>query len=231
MKRAFRPGLLVSLLALAGVVATVSLGNWQTRRAEEKLARQALLEARLQTPLAMPAQPVAAADYEWARVTVRGEFEPRHTVLLDNKMLQGRVGYQVVTPLRIEGGKLHLLVNRGWIAAGPRRDVLPKIETPAGPQALEGITVLPGRFVELAADAQAGNVWQNLTIERFRKWSGLELQPVVLEQMSDAKDGLARVWERPDLGVDKHRSYALQWYSFATLIVILYVALNFRETR
>ena len=97
-------------------------------------------------------------------------------------------------------------------------------------KALEGITVLPGRFVELAADAQAGNVWQNLTIERFRQWSGLELQPVVLQQMSDAKDGLARVWERPDLGVDKHRSYALQWYSFATLIVILYVALNFRET-
>lgn len=229
MKRAFRPGLLVSLLALAGVAATVSLGNWQTRRAEEKLARQALLEARLQTPLAMPAQPVAAADYEWARVTVRGEFEPRHTVLLDNKMLQGRVGYQVVTPLRIEGGRLHLLVNRGWIAAGPRRDLLPKIETPAGPQALEGIAVLPGRFVELAATSEAGNVWQNLTIERFRKWSGLELQPVVLQQMSDAKDGLARVWERPDLGVDKHRSYALQWYSFATLIVILYVALNFRE--
>jgi surfeit locus 1 family protein len=232
MKRVFRPGLAVSLLALAGVAATVSLGNWQTRRAEEKLARQALLESRQGTALAMPTQAVAAADYEWARVAARGEFVPRHTVLLDNKLLQGRAGYHVLTPLKLEGGGMHLLVDRGWIAAGPSREVLPKIETPAGPQTLEGIAVIPSsRFVELGSDTQSGPVWQNLTLARFRQWSELDLQPVVLQQTSDSKDGLARVWDRPDLGIDKHRGYALQWYSFAILIFILYVALNFRPRK
>jgi surfeit locus 1 family protein len=210
----------------------VSLGNWQSRRAEEKLARQTQLEARQRTLLTMPSQPVQVADYEWARIAVRGEFVPRYTVLLDNKLRRGKAGYEVLTPLKLAGGNLYLLVNRGWVAAGPRRDVLPAVQVPQGPQMLEGIAVVPSsRFVELSQNAQSGMVWQNLTIARYRAWSGLALQPVVLQQTSETNDGLIREWERPDTGVDKHRSYALQWYSFAVLIVILYVALNFRPIR
>jgi cytochrome oxidase assembly protein ShyY1 len=57
----------------------------------------------------------------------------------------------------------------------------------------------------------------------------LKLQPFVIEQASDAQDGFVRQWERPDAGVDRHRSYALQWYSFAFLTVVLYVVLNFKR--
>ena len=60
-------------------------------------------------------------------------------------------------------------------------------------------------------------------------FSGLELQPLVMQQTSDTGDGLERVWEPPNLGADKHRSYALQWYSMAVLILVLYVALNIRK--
>jgi cytochrome oxidase assembly protein ShyY1 len=52
----------------------------------------------------------------------------------------------------------------------------------------------------------------------------------VIEQTSDARDGLVRAWDRPDTGVDRHRSYALQWYSFAALAAVLYVALGFKRT-
>ena len=44
-------------------------------------------------------------------------------------------------------------------------------------------------------------------------------------------ESLARDWPRPDLGVEKHESYALQWYSFAALSVALLVALSFRRDR
>ncbi len=230
--RNFRPGIAVSLLAVAGLALFVSLGNWQMRRADEKLARQAVFEARSTAMLVMPAQAVLAQGYEWARVSARGEFVAAKTVFLDNKISRGRAGYQVLTPLRLEGGSLALLVNRGWVAAGPRRDVLPQVGTPAGVQQLQGIAVVPtARFVELDKDAGApqGLVWQNLTLERFARWSGLALQPVVMQQTSDVSDGLERAWEPPNLGADKHRSYALQWYSMAVLIVVLYVFLNFRK--
>ena len=230
--RRFRPGFAPTLLAIAGLALLVSLGNWQMRRADEKLARQALFDTRQTATLALPAKKVVAEQYEWARISARGEFVAAKTVLLDNKVAHGRAGYQVVTPLRLEGGQIALLVNRGWVAAGSRREVLPAIETPAGLQQLEGIAVVPtARFVELGKDAAAadGRVWQNLTLERAGASTGLDLQPVVMQQTNDTKDGLERAWEPPNLGADKHRSYALQWYSIAVLILVLYVLLNFRK--
>jgi cytochrome oxidase assembly protein ShyY1 len=53
--------------------------------------------------------------------------------------------------------------------------------------------------------------------------------PVVIEQHSDSGDGLVREWPRPDLGIEKHESYSLQWYSFAVLAVALTVVLSFRR--
>ncbi len=132
-----------------------------------------------------------------------------------------------------------MLVNRGWIAAGPRRDVLPKFPTPAGPQSLEGIALAPsGRYFELAADHAAGGkaaaavepVWQNLNFERYAQTTRLALQPFLVRQTSASDDGLARTWERPDRGVDIHWGYAFQWYSLAALILVLYVVLNLRRT-
>ena len=132
-----------------------------------------------------------------------------------------------------------MLVNRGWVAAGPRRDVLPKFPTPAGLQSLEGIALAPsGRYFELAADHAAGGraaaavepVWQNLNFERYADTTRLALQPFLLRQTSASDDGLARIWERPDRGVDIHRGYAFQWYSLAALILVLYVVLNLRST-
>jgi surfeit locus 1 family protein len=230
--RQFRPAAIPGVAALLGVALTVALGNWQTGRAEEKLAlARSLADGSRQAVLAVPPRPVEARDFEFGRVSARGEYAPKHTILLDNKVLRGAVGYQVLTPLKISGGELYLLVNRGWVAAGPRRDQPPQIQTPAGTQTIEGVALVPSaRIFELTANTEEGQIWQNLVLARFEKWSGLRLQPFVLQQESEAADGLARVWERPDTGMDKHRGYALQWYSLASLIVILYVFHSFKRT-
>ena len=70
-----------------------------------------------------------------------------------------------------------------------------------------------------------------VAIERgeFTAWSGLPLAPYAVEQHSMLEDGLAREWPRADAAVDKHRSYALQWYSLAGLAVVLFVVLSFRR--
>ncbi|MHB8668521.1 MAG: SURF1 family protein [Burkholderiales bacterium] len=230
--RRFRPALLPAIAALAAIALTVSLGNWQTRRAEERLAlgRQ-LDDAAHRAVLALPPSTVDAHDYEFSRVSARGEYSPRHTILLDNKVLHGVAGYQVLTPLKIAGGDVYVLVNRGWVAAGARRDILPQIQTPAGIQTVEGIGVVPSKYIlELGADTVEGSVWQNLVLARYEKWSGLKLQPIVLEQTSPAADGLAREWGRPDTGAERNQGYAFQWYALATTILITYVALSFKRT-
>ncbi len=229
--RRFRPALLPGAAALAVIVLTVSLGNWQSRRAEEKLALGRELDAAARhAVLALPSVPVGAHGFEFSRVSARGEYSTRHTILLDNMVLRGVVGYQVLTPLKIAGGDMHVLVNRGWVAAGARRDSLPQIQTPAGMQTVEGIAVVPtSRILELDAKTEEGMVWENLVLARYAKWSGLKLQPFVLQQTSDAADGLARVWQRPDTGADRHRGYAFQWYALATMTLISYVAFSFKR--
>jgi surfeit locus 1 family protein len=226
-----RPAWLVA--AMAGCALFVALGNWQSRRAEEKLAAQVLLDAlAAAVPVRLPATPVVPSDYAGRRVTVRGEYVPRHAVLIDNRIHKGVVGYHVVMPLRIEGGEAHVLVNRGWVAGGPRRDELPPIATPVGMQSVEGLAVIPSaRVYELAPDATRGPVRQTLVIERIAAESGLPLQPLVVRQTNDAGDGLVRAWERTDAGVNTHRAYALQWYALALLTVVVYVVLGFRSVR
>ena len=221
------------------MLVALSLGNWQLRRAEEKQALQERFENRERgATLQVQSRLVEVKDVEYARVSVHGEFLPHHTILLDNRVRNGVAGYDVVTPVRIEGGELCVLVNRGWIAAGPRRDVLPSFPTPAGLRSLEGIAVAAGsRYFEFGADHAAGKktaaavepVWQHLNFERYAETTRLALQPFLIRQTSASDDGLARTWERPDRGVDIHRGYAFQWYSLAALILVLYVVLNFRN--
>jgi surfeit locus 1 family protein len=227
----FRPGLVVTVATIAFCGLTVALGLWQTRRAAEKDRLQATLDLRAAQPaLGVPPLPATADAVALRRVTARGEYAERFGILLDNKVHRGRVGYEVVTPLRLAGGTVHVLVNRGWVAAGRTRDEVPAVPAPRGPQTVEGVAVVPAaRVYELAADVPRNAVWQHLVLERYRAWSGLELAPFVLQQTNDAGDGLAREWDRPDAGADRHRSYALQWFSLAALAVVLYVVLNTRR--
>ncbi len=224
-----RPAWLVA--AAAGCALFVALGNWQSRRAEEKVEAQRRIDAlATAVPSGLPATLVAASEYAGRRVTVRGEYVPRHSVFIDNRVHKGVAGYHVVTPFRIDGADLYVLVNRGWVAAGPRRDQLPEVVAAMGLQTIEGLAVLPsGRAYELAPDATPGPVRQHLDIERIGAETGLRLQPLVVQLASDAKDGLVRAWERPDAGANTHRAYALQWYALALLTAIVYVVLGFRR--
>jgi len=209
----FRPRAWAFALALAGCAAGVALGNWQSGRAAEKRAAQASLK----------------------RVAVSGEFLPQYTVLLDLRVHRGRPGYHVVQPLRISSSTEHVTVLRGWIEADVRRERLPNIVTPPGQQRVEGIALgkLP-QYMDLPRqdDCRPGTapcVWQNLRLEAFAAWSGLALQPIVLEQTNELADGLVRDWERPEATHLRNEMYALQWYSLAALCVILFLVLSFRR--
>src|SRR5258706_6334892 len=117
--RRFRPGLASGIAVTVFIALTVSLGNWQTRRAEEKIdAARKLAQAMRNAVLSVPSAPVDSAGFERRRVSVRGHFVARSTLFLDNQVLRGIAGYRVLTPLSIEGGDMHIFVDRGWIAVG-----------------------------------------------------------------------------------------------------------------
>lgn len=224
----FRPRLWAALLAAAACAAAIALGNWQARRAEDKRALGERLEQELRSaPTALPQDAVQAGQFVLKHVAASGHFVPEHTIYLDNKLRRGRPGYEVVTPLRLNG--IHVLVNRGWLEAGRTRDVLPEAATPAGPVRVAGLALerLP-QALELGPAVRA-KVRQNLDLGEFAQESGLRLQPLVIEQHSALGDGLVRDWPRPDAGIEKHEVYSLQWYSLAGLALVLFVVLSFRR--
>jgi surfeit locus 1 family protein len=208
-------GLLLALL----LPAFLSLGLWQWRKAEAKSQLQSELDTRSREPaIAMPATPVDGEALRYRRVLLRGSFDVSRQILLDNQVHQEQAGYHVITPLRIAGSELHVLVNRGWLPAPADRRVLPAVEAPAGEVELSGIAVLPPRrFFNLAAQPSSGwaPVWQNLDLERYRQSVDYPLQPVIIQLDPASPAGYVREWRRPDERAERHRSYALQWFAFA----------------
>lgn len=211
-----------TLAALAVVLVAASLGHWQLRRADEKRALQAQLDAAaVSAPIAIPAQRADPESLDGRRVSVRGRWIAERTVFVDNRTYKGVAGFHVVTPVRIEHSGLHLLVLRGWVARDPRdRLRLPAVPTPEGAVEIVGVAqaTLP-RVLELKAAPPPGpqdRIWQNLDLERFERWSGLALQPLVLRQSPEAQgDGLVRDWAVAGAMVDKHIGYAVQWFALA----------------
>ncbi len=201
----FRPRAWGLALGAAACVAGIALGAWQARRAEEKRALGANLP----------------------RVEARGVFLPEHSVFLDNKIRNHHAGYEVVTPLRISGE--HVLVNRGWIAAGPSRDVLPQVRTPAGEVRVEGVQLERFPRILVVGKISSGKVRQSIEIAAFAAETGLQLQPRVIEQHSALDDGLLREWPRADAGAEKSEGYSLTWYSLAALAAVLTLVLSFRR--
>ncbi len=225
-----RPSWLPSLAALLCAALTAGLGQWQWQKAERKLALRANFSLAHQLPPLDWTQVQALGEAAlYRRVRVDGEFVAPFQIWLDNRVQGGRAGYHVVTPLRLDRGA-SLLVNRGWHAAASDRSRLPPLTTPSARQSVEGILVrAQNRYLELAAGTQTQPVWQNLDLARYRAWFDAQLPDWLLLQTSPASDGLVRDWPLPDVGVEKHRTYAVQWFLLCAMSLGLW--LNFMLRR
>ncbi|KKO64203.1 SURF1 family protein [Janthinobacterium sp. KBS0711] len=225
------------------VALGVSLAQWQQRRGDEKVARAARLAAGNQAaPLALTAAPMLPTDaqvIEYRRVTVTGHFVPAWTVYLDNRPYKGQAGFHVLTPFQIDGSQMHVLVAQGWLPRNnAERTRIPDYATPTGTVTISGIARLnAGHVMELgtAPALTPHAIVQNADIAQLAQASGLVLQPFILEQTVDGATAPAssqlpvRDWPAPDLGADKHRGYAFQWYALALMAFLFFVFTGFRR--
>ena len=221
----------VLVATLVGVAVTMSLGLWQLDRAAQKLAIQAAIDARAAMPSLTAAELARSAEAATAQLHrpahLRGRWIAEHTVFLDNRQMNARVGFFVLTPLQVGLAGEAVLVQRGWV---PRdqldRSRLPALATPTGDVEVEGwLAASPTRLYDFGG-AASGPIRQNLALEDFARETGLKLLPVSLLQRDPsaaAVDGLSRQWPRPALDVDKHYGYAFQWFALAALMTGLYV--------
>jgi surfeit locus 1 family protein len=223
--------LVVLVAAALGVLVTARLGVWQLARAAQKQELQAKLDSRVRAPALDGARLARSADdaetQHYRRVELVGRWDDGHTVFLDNRQMNGRPGFFVVTPLRLGEGRDAVLVQRGWAP----RDMTDRTHVPALPPGGEHVELLgliappPARLYALGAEG-AGVIRQNLDLEAFARETGLSLRPLSVQQLDgpgSAADGLQRQWPPPAVDVHKNYGYAFQWFALAALITGLYV--------
>jgi surfeit locus 1 family protein len=210
----------------------LSLGRCQWQRGVDRQAQWDAF-ARGGGPAASATGSGLAKLERFTRVALRGAYDGQKQFLLDNRSFEGRPGYEVLTILRLADGSA-IPVDRGWVPFDGYRDRLPAIPVASDERQILGrIDHLPSGGLDRgrAPPATAGP-WPRLT--SFPAKADLQaaygaplLNGMVLLDPG-VPDGYLRKWRPPGLEPDKHKSYAIQWWGFAVLLLVLYVGLNFK---
>jgi len=235
-KRSFAPSLWSVGLTATGLAFFVSLGYWQLGRAQEKQARfDAFMSA---SDEAVPATGLGFDELaRYQRVRLRGRYDATRQILLDNMpSAAGRPGYRVLTPLERADGRGWVLVDRGWVPLGATRDDLPDVAVGADERELSGtLDELPVPGVRVGPAAAPGATsWPRVllfpTEPDVESALGVEVESRIILLDAGVPDGFERKW-RPSLGFgpERHLGYAVQWFAFALVAIVLFVALNLKR--
>ena len=240
--RASRRRALVLVAALLASLGTARLGFWQLDRAQQKLDLQARLQSRAvqpalslaDLPAAVASDPAAVQALYDRPLQLRGRWLAEHTLYLDNRQMNARQGFFVLTPLLLAGGDA-VLVQRGWM---PRdfidRSRLAPLPPQTGELLISGRLAPPPSRLLALADAERGVIRQNIALPAFAREIGITLRPWSLQQTAPAQtaggasgqpppaaadDGLMRQWPQVAVDVAKHHGYAFQWFALSALVL------------
>ena len=229
----FRPALWPSIATLVFLPGMIALGVWQLERAAWK---QALVDEHAtrahEMRKSINALPLDAYMQQYQPVSARGHYDLEHQLLLDNRIYQKRAGYHVLTPLLLADRDVAVLVNRGWIPLGRDRAVLPDLPGTMEEVLVTAIIKLPPERIFRLDDTEevhAGwpQVVQHVEIAQLEQRLGYPLLPVTLLLDETDAHGYIRDWQPVyDVPPDKHRAYAMQWFTLALVLLIIYIGVN-----
>jgi surfeit locus 1 family protein len=233
----FMPTLLGTILTIICIPLFIKFGLWQYNKAQLKLSIQAAYnQAEVGAALDFPLQVIDVEAWNYKKITVTGVYAPKYQFLLDNQVEGNRVGFNVITPLKIDQSSQYVLVNRGWILGKDTHTELPQFNTPTSQQTLTGQVWVPSKKIftlENKKPAIGSNliaaVWQHMDMELYRRTVPFEVSPIAikLDVNSDA-GGFVRNWQVPPERIATHIGYAYQWFGFAlaTLLIYLYMSVK-----
>ena len=230
----FSPAVSVSLIALLSFSLFIMLGLWQLERAELKREIEHRLLDQLQQPYQEFSLPLVIDEsLAYRKIKLSGEYQQGRVILLDNQLYQSVTGYHVLMPFIIEGGDRAVLVNRGWVAAGSDRGLYPDIPAPKNRHDVRGIVTIPTvnsfRMGQLEMNGQWPQRVPFIDMQKIQQGLSIELLPYVIWQAVEMDDSLVRDWRPVWSSPEKSEAYALQWFSFALIVLFLFLLLNIKK--
>jgi len=227
-----RKWLFATLLVFAGTALCIRLGIWQLDRLEQRRAFNAQFEsARAQPALDLnQEQSENLTEMEWRAVKVTGEYDFENQVALRNQYYGTQYGYHLLTPLRFAGTTV--LVDRGWIPAeGNSAPADWRKYDEAGTVTVSGQIRLGqakprfgGVADPLPEDGAKLAIWNNADLTRISSQMPYPILPVYVQPAPDANDTEPPIPFQPEVELTEgpHAGYALQWFTFATILFVGY---------
>ncbi|WP_423188079.1 SURF1 family protein [Alishewanella sp. d11] len=221
------------IITLAAFAILIKLSYWQLQRATEKSTQLQQLAEQLQqgpvTGKGLLSAPLSEVD--GLVIQDQAYWLPPYIWLLDNKILDGRVGYDVIIPVHFNDPRQLVLVNLGWMLAPSNRQQLPVPEIPAV-LALDGLVrtqlggVLLGQNLE---GSQYPMRMQQVDFVALQQQLAVPLYPALIYQQQ--KSAFIPHYQPVVLPPEKHRGYALQWFGLALAVLGVAIAASLQPKR
>lgn len=237
----FKPNWKLTLFYLLLFPLLVGLGFWQLYRADYKQGLQDLYDLRA------AAAPVSLSDLKpqqdvaYLPVKLQGRFDNRHHFLLDNRVLNGQPGYEVISGFMLEpavsmagvGVIDRVWVNRGWVAMQRDRQNLPVIEAIGGVEQIRGQLVTPSEAFVLA-DVPLSGQWpeviQSVDLAVMNERLGVQQGLPYVLRLAEGEPGSFQVnWQPVNTAPQKSLGYAAQWFLMALVLTGLFVWAGFKR--
>lgn len=220
-----------TLVVLCVIPVLLALGFWQLDRAEEKKTYLELLKRNnAASAITLTTATDDAVDsLKYRRVTATGHYDSGHQFLIDNQISDGKPGYLVLTPFKLNGGEKAVLVNRGWIPLTKDRSLLPDISIKEMPSTVHGrINSFPSVGIKLPGAEKPTAGWpalvQVVDADSLAKKLGYPLFGFMIELDKNLPEGYKREWREPSImPPEQHMAYALQWFGLAVTLALLFV--------
>jgi surfeit locus 1 family protein len=230
----FRPRNIVFLaFAVASAALFARLGVWQLSRRQERIARNAMVVERLaEPPVTVAALPSDTALAHFRRVTVAGQYDYGHEFAWANRSREGSPGVNLITPLRQVGTDTAILVDRGWVYSADGENVeRSQWREPDTVTAIGRVQLLPGPLPQTATRVGHPDEVRWIDRDLLSRWAGYPIAPYIVVLEGDTSTASFTVPSRiapPPLDEGPHLSYAIQWFSFATIALVGTIVAIFR---
>ena len=214
-------------LVLLFLPIVISLGFWQLDRADQKRQLQQLFDQRQMDGAVDILLLNTTSDLRYQPVSLTGEFRNEKTLYLDNRIYQGRFGYEIITPFELADKRL-VLVNRGWLAGDPGRRSLPEVEAIAGRHRLIAEVYVPHK-AGFTYQQRAAEGWPRVmqTVDPAALGDELgEVFPYTVRLAGGSVGSYQPNWPIVNIQPGKHTGYAFQWFSMAVALLLIALLSN-----
>lgn len=221
-----------TLLVVAGTLVLIRLGIWQLDRLEQRRAFNAQVEsARSLSVLDLNAeQPPDLVTMEWRSVQIVGQYDFENQIAVRNQYYLNQSGYHLLTPLLSNGTAV--LVDRGWIPADGNStpedwrqyDEAGEVKVTGQIRLGQGKPALGGVADVLPADGSKLAIWNNADLEKISNQLPYPIYAIYIQPSADPTDTEPPIPFQPELELTEgpHFGYALQWFTFATILFVGY---------